>query len=94
MGYYTSCELKKIPAVREADEDAIRQALLKTLPGVSVEFILSTDVRRPKVAEATVPENHPLAGTRRQDYGSSEMKPVGAQTLLGIASDVLDDFRD
>ena len=30
---------------------------------------------------------------KRQDFGSTEMKPVAGETLLGIASDVLNDFE-
>jgi hypothetical protein len=93
MSYYTGCELKiKIPADGSTDEDAIRKAVLEKLPGVSIEFIASPDARRASVAEAFVPDSHPMAGMRRQDFGRTEMKPVAAQTLLGIASDVLDDF--
>ena len=94
MNYYTGCELKiKIPSDHTLDEDAVCKALLAKLPGVSINFILSTDSRRPTVAEAFVPDNHPLAGARRQDFGSTEMQEVGAQTLLGIASGALDDFK-
>src|SRR5260370_30292229 len=94
MGYYTGCELKiKIPTDRAKDEDAIRNALLEKLPGVGIEFISSPDVLRPAVAEAFVPHNHPMAGMKRQDFGSTGMKPVGGETLLGIASGVLKDFR-
>ncbi len=76
MSYYTGCELKiKIPTDRAKDEDAIRNALLEKLPGVGIEFIFSPDVRRPSVAEAFVPHNHGMAGMKRQDFGSTEMKP-------------------
>ena len=93
MSYYTGCELKiKIPTDRAKDEDAIRNALLEKLPGIGIEFISSPDVRRPSVAEAFVPHNHPMAGMRRQDFGSTEMKAVAGETLLGIASDVLKNF--
>jgi len=34
-----------------------------------------------------------MAGIKRQDFGT-EMKSVAAETLLGIASDVLDEFRE
>jgi hypothetical protein len=94
MSYYTGCELKiKIPHDRTSDEDAIRKALLEKLPGVGIEFISSTDARRPTVGEAFVPDSHPMAGMKRQDFGSTEMKSVAGETLLGIASDVLDDFK-
>jgi len=94
MSYYTGCKLKiNVPPDRTSDEDAIRKALLDKLPGVGVEFIPSADARRPTVAEAFVPDSHPMAGMKRQDFGSTEMKPVAGQTLLGIASDVLDAFK-
>jgi hypothetical protein len=95
MSYYKGCEVKiKIPADRANDEDAIRKALLEKLPGVGIQFIQSAEERRPSVAEAFVPDSHPMAGMRRQDFGSNEMKPVAGETLLGIASGVLDDFED
>ena len=94
MSYYTGCELKiKIPADHAKHEDAIRKALLEKLPGVAIEFISTPEARRPSVAEAFVPDNHLMAGMKRQEFGSREMKPVAAQTLLGIASDVLVEFR-
>jgi hypothetical protein len=94
MSYYTGCQLNmKIPPDQTSDEDAIREALLEKLPGVGIEFISSADARRPAVAEAFVPESHPMAGMRRQDFGSTEMKPAAGETLLGIASNVLDDFK-
>ena len=71
----------------------IRKALLEKLPGVGLQFISSADVRQPCVTKAFVPDSHPMAGMRRQDYGSTQMKPVAGETLLCIASDVLDGFK-
>ena len=94
MSYYTGCELKiKIPPDRRSDEDAIRKALLEKLSGIAIEFISSTDVRRPSVAEVFIPDNHPVASMKAQDFGSTEMKPVAGEALLSIASNVLDDFK-
>jgi hypothetical protein len=94
MSYYTGCELKiNIPPDRTSDEDAIRKALLEKLSGIGIEFISSTAVRRPSVAEVFVPDSHPMAGMKSQDFGSTEMKPVAGEALLGIASDVLDRFK-
>jgi len=94
MSYYTGCELTiKIPPDRTSDEDAIRKALLEKLPGVDIEFISSSKTRQPAVAEAFVPDSHSMAGIKRQDFGT-ETKSVAAETLLGIASDVLDEFRE
>jgi len=77
MSYYSGCQLKiTIPPDRAADEDAIRAALNKKLPGVGIEFISTGNARRPTVAEAFVPDNHPMNGMRRQDFRSTEMKPV------------------
>src|SRR5947199_10625629 len=88
MSYYTGCELKiKIPTDRAKDEDAIRNALLEKLPGIGIEFISSPDVRRPSVAQAFVPHNHPMAGMGRQDFGNLLLKAVAGEALLGIAGD-------
>jgi hypothetical protein len=94
MGYYTGCELKvKIAPDQASDQDAIRKALLEKLPGVDIQFISSPDARRPTIAEAFVPDRHPMAGMKRQDFGSTEMKPVAGETLLGMAEDVLDQLK-
>jgi hypothetical protein len=94
VNYYTGCRLKiKLPPDRSADQDAIRQAVIAQLPGVDVAFISSPDARCAAVDEAFVPNNHPLAGMEGQDFGSTEMKPVGGQTLFGIASAVLQNFK-
>jgi hypothetical protein len=94
VSYYSGCQLKiTIPPDKAADEDAIRAALNKKLPGVGIEFISTANARRPTVAEAFVPDNHPMNGMRRQDFGSTEIKPVAGQTLLGIALEVLEDFN-
>jgi hypothetical protein len=93
MSYYTGCELKiTMPANRAADEPNIRKALLERLPGVSIEFISDPDAKRTYVSEAFVPHSHGMAAMRRQDFESTEMKPVGPETLAGIASDVLDNL--
>jgi|SRR5205809_5742358 len=94
MDYYADCRLKiKLPPNRATDKDAIRQGLVETLPGVDVEFISSPEAHLPSVEEAFVPDSHALAGMRRQDFGSTEMKPVAGETLLGMAKQVLDDFE-
>jgi hypothetical protein len=94
ISYYTGCRLKiKLPLDQSADEDAIRQALIAKIPGIDVQCISSPDARCPAVDEAFVPNNHPLAGMQRQDFGSSEMKPVAGQTLFGMASSVLENFK-
>ncbi len=95
MSYYTGCELKiNFPPHRSTEEDAICQALLTKLPGVSVQVISTPDARRLSVAEAFVPKNHSMAGMTRQDLRRSEVTPVAGETLFGIASDVLDEFRE
>ena len=71
----------------------IRKALLEKLPGVDLQFISSADVRQPSVAKAFVPDSHPMAGMRRRDFGSTQMKPVAGETLLCMVSDVLDGFK-
>jgi hypothetical protein len=71
----------------------MRQAILEKLPGIDIQFISSPRGSRPIVAEAFVPNSHPMAGMARQDFGSTEMRPVAGETLLGIASNVLNDFK-
>lgn len=95
MSYYKDCRLKiQLPPDRASDKDAIRQALVNELPGVEIEFTSSPNADPPSVAEAFVPDNHALAGMKRQDFGATEMKPVAGETLFGIASKVLDDFEE
>jgi len=94
MSYYRRCRLKiDVPPDRETDKVAIRQALVEKLPGVDMEFISSPDADQPSVAEAFVPEGHQLAGIQRQNFGSTQMKPVAGKTLFGMASNVLADFK-
>jgi hypothetical protein len=95
MSYYTGCQLKiTLPPDRATDEEDIRQALTEKLPGVDIQFISSPGASRPTVAEALVPNSHPMAGMARQDFGSTEMKPVAGEVLLGIASEVLNAICD
>ena len=94
MEYYRGCWLTvEIPSDRKSDENAILKALAKELPGIYLRLVTSPDVRQPTAAEAFVPETHGMAGMTRQDVGSREEKPVGAQTILMIASDVLSNLK-
>ena len=69
------------------------KALAKELPGIYLRFVTSRNVRQPTAAEAFVSETHGMAGMRRQDFESREEKPVGARTILMIASDVLSNLN-
>jgi len=94
MEYYRGCWLTvEIPSDRKSDENAMLKALAKELPGIYLRFVTSPNVRQPTAAEAFVPETHGMAGMKRQDFESREEKPVGAQTILMIASDVLSNLN-
>jgi hypothetical protein len=94
MGYYAGCKIKiELPADNSAQEDPIRRAIAEKLPGIDLQFVLNPNAHRPTVTEAFVPHSHGMAAMKRQDFGGSEMKSVGPETLFGIASAVLDNFN-
>jgi hypothetical protein len=93
--FYEGCELIiDCPTAAKFDELAVRNAIEKILPGISVSFRRQSNTQILEAAEATVPHQHSMAGAAEHDPASSQWIPTGARTILTMAHEVLMPFNE
>ena len=93
MAYYQGCIIT-IEVPEGFDDALLRNALTNKLPGIAIEIRRNSQLRRPKVIEAFVPETHGLIHDETQkDFRSDEWHSRGTQSLLMMAEDVLEQYK-
>src|SRR5438477_12180121 len=93
MAYYHGCIIT-IEVPEGFDDALLRNALTNKLPGIAIEIRRNSQLRRPKVIEAFVPETHGLIHDETQkDFRSDEWHSSGTQSLLMMAEDVLEQYK-
>ncbi len=93
MAYYQGCTIT-IEVPERFDDALLGNALTNKLPGVAIEVRRNSQLVRPKVIDAFVPEMHGLVHDETQkDYGSDEWHSRGTQTLFMMAEDVLEQYK-
>jgi hypothetical protein len=76
------------------DDALLRNALTNKLPGVAIDVRRNSQLLRPKVIDAFVPETHGLVHEQTQkDYGSDDWHSRGRESLLMMAEDVFDEYK-
>jgi hypothetical protein len=93
MAYYQGCTIT-IEVPEGFDDALLRNALTNKLPGVAIDVRRNSQLVRPKVIDAFVPETHGLVHDESQkDYGSDDWHSRGRESLLMMAEDVLDQYK-
>jgi len=93
MAYYQGCIIT-IEVPEGFDDALLRNALTNKLPGIAIEIRRNSQLLRPKVIEAFVPETHGLIHDETQrDFHSDEWHSRGVQSLLIMAEDVLEEYK-
>lgn len=93
MAYYRGCTIT-IELPEGFDDALLRNALTNKLPGVVIEVRRNSQLLRPKVIDAFVPETHGLVHDESQkDYGSDDWHSRGRERLLMMAEDVFDEYK-
>ena len=93
MAYYQGCIIT-IEVPEGFDDALLRNALTNKLPGIAIVIRRNSQLRRPKVIEAFVPETHGLIHDETQkDFDSDEWQSRGTQSLLMMAEDVLEQYK-
>jgi|SRR5205807_6418240 len=93
MAYYQGCMIT-IEVPEGFDDALLRNALTNKLPGITIEIRRNSQLLRPKVIEAFVPETHGLIHDETQkDFDSHEWHSRGRQSLLMMAEDVLEQYK-
>ena len=93
MAYYQDCTIT-IEVPESFDDALLRNALTNKLPGIAIDVRRNSQLLRPKVIEAFVPETHGLVHEQTQkDYSSDDWHSRGTQNLLMMAEDVLEQYK-
>src|SRR5437588_6911138 len=87
MAYYQGCIIT-IEVPEGFDDALLRNALTNKLPGIAIEIRRNSQLLRPKVIEAFVPETHGLIHDETQrDFHSDEWHSARALTTPKGISD-------